>query len=393
MSIIGVGSECCGCRTCKTVCKFNAISVVNDKYGFEQIRVDSDLCRECGMCEKVCPAINVKVSNERYSTGAAYALNDEVKYLGTSGGLFGVFANNVISDNGYVYGAAFDSNLKLKTTPAKSRKELLPLFKSKYLLCDTDNRFIEIKENLDNGKKVLYCSSPCQVAALKLYLGNDYDNLLTVDFLCHGVGSQSLFDKSIEFSEKKLSAKINKVIFRYKVKNASSHYYYRYTCEKNGISFEKEDLYYSFPYFNAYCKQLACRDCCYKCKYATEQRAGDITIGDFHTIEKYDSSINGYTGISMFVCNTQKGECFFNSVKDELFVELFPWEIIKNNNHFSNDKTPPKKKQDFRNSVANEPFNVTVKKYLRPSINWKQIIYYKCPVFIRNIAKKIKGVR
>lgn len=387
MSIDLVGNDCCGCRNCKTVCKFNAISVVIDKYGFEQMSVDTKKCIECGMCEKFCPILHVVNSSERYSCGAAYALDNEIKFQGSSGGLFGVFARRIILDGGCVYGAAFDNNLKLKTTSAETLDELVPLYKSKYLLCDTDDKFIEIQSRLDKGERVLYCSSPCQIAALKLYLKRNYENLLTVEFVCHGVGSQSLFDKSIEYSEKKLSARIKSVVFRYKSKKASSHYYL-YECESDAGKFIKQDLYLSFPYYNAYCKQFVCREGCYNCKYATEERCADITIGDFHTIEKYETSIDRFAGVSMFVCNSLIGETFFNSVKETLFIKSFEWDVLKTNNRFHSDGNRPKDQYEFMESIATKPFEETVKKYLRPIRDWKRLIYYKSPSFFRNIAKK-----
>lgn len=389
MSIKIVGADCCGCRTCKTICKYKAISVVTDKYGFEQISVDTDKCRECGMCEKVCPMIHVEYGSERYSCGAAYALDADIKFQGSSGGLFGVFARHMIVEGGSVWGASFDENLILKTTSAVTLEELAPLYKSKYVLCDTNDSFIKMKARLDQGQKLLYCSSPCQIAAFKLFLKKNYDNLLTVDFICHGVGSQSLFDRSIEYSEREMSARIRKVVFRYKSKNASSHYYY-YHCEDTEKSFDRQGLYLSFPYYNAYCKQLVCRECCYDCKYAVEGRTGDITIGDFHTIEKYDPAIDRFAGVSMFVCNTAKGEALFQTVREELFVEDFDWDILRRNNRFHSDGGRPQERYDFMESVAEESFDVTVRRYLSPIRDWKRLLYYKMPAFLRNIAKKFE---
>lgn len=388
MSIKNVGTSCCACRTCKAVCSFEAISVITDRYGFEQMSVDKDKCRECGMCEKVCPALHADKSSQSFSCGAAYALNDEVKLQGSSGGLFGTFARQIIYDGGIVYGAAFDNELKLRTTAATTIEELGPLYKSKYLLCDTNNSFTEIKAKLEQGIKVLYCSSPCQISALKLFLNARYDNLLTVEFVCHGVGSQTLFDKSIAYSEKKMNAEISRVSFRNKFKNAATHYYYYYYCKKKTKYFSRQGLYLSFPYYNAYCKRLVYRSACYDCKYATEERVADITIGDFHNIEKYDSSIDRFAGVSMFVCNTKKGEEFFNSVKDKLFVKLYPWDTIKINNRFSQGEVPPKDHDAFMEAIAVVPFKTVVKKYLSPIRDWKWIIYYKSPAFLRKIIRK-----
>lgn len=391
MSIAIVGKKCCGCRTCITVCPVGAVSFVNDKYGFEFPVVEQTKCLNCGKCEEVCPALYVVTRNERYSCGAAYALDSNIKKQGSSGGLFGVFAKRILEGNGIVFGAAFDQDLKLKTTSAENEKELEPLFKSKYILCDTNNQFARIHEELINGTDVLYCSSPCQIAALKLYLGEDYEKLLTIDFVCHGVGNQSLFDKSIAFSQKKLGCTIKKVIFRYKFKKASSHYYYFY-CENGNRSFEKSDIYLSFPYYNAYCKQLAYRDCCYSCKYATGGRVSDLTIGDFHRIEKYNKAIDRLAGVSMYLCNTKKGQKFFDSLSDKLYVEKMDWDTIKRENRFKiYPFEMPKERDAFMRSIAEEPFDQTVSRFLKPSRDWLKLLYYYSPKCFRNFAREIYG--
>lgn len=286
MGIDNIGNKCCGCRACLQKCKFDAISFVVDTYGFEYPKIDSTHCIHCGLCENACPIINNMQSSDSGLCGMAYALDKETKFNGSSGGLFGIFAEIVIAQGGVVFGAAFDENLKLKTTKAETIEELIPLYKSKYLLCDTSYQFSAIETELKRNRIVLYCSSPCQISALKLYLQKEYDNLLTLDFVCHGVGSQSLFDKSIAYTEEKEGIEIKTVTLRYKKSNASSHYYC-YDYLKGGEFHERSDLYFSFPYYNAYCKQLVCRDSCYDCKFATRERVGDITIGDFHSIEKY----------------------------------------------------------------------------------------------------------
>lgn len=391
MSIKVVGNKCCGCRACEQKCKLNAISFKTDEYGFEYPEVSADLCVECGACDNVCPAINTVAASEALNGGAAYALDAQTKYDGSSGGMFGTFAKALISNGGVVFGAAFDDELKLKTTKAETVEELKPLYKSKYLLCDTSHKFEEIERELKSGRQVLYCSSPCQIAALKLYLKKDYDNLIVIDFVCHGVGSQTLFDRSIEYTEKKKAIKINKVTLRYKKEKAASKYYYRYDYSKGEKSHAKVDLYFSFPYYYAYCKQLACRDSCYACKFATRERVGDITIADFHTVEKHYPSIDRFAGVSMLLINTAKGKELFDLVKDKLFYQETDKEVLYGENRFSDEVVIPKGVPAFRKSVAEEPFEVTVERFLKPSRDWKKIMYYKSPKFVRKMALKIFG--
>ena len=288
-----------------------------------------------------------------------------------------------------VFGAAFDENLKLKTTKAETIEELIPLYKSKYLLCDTSYQFNAIETELKKNRIVLYCSSPCQISALKLYLQKEYDNLLTLDFVCHGVGSQSLFDKSIAYTEKTEGIEIKAVTLRYKKSNASSHYY-AYSYLKNGEFHERSDLYFSFPYYNAYCKQLVCRDSCYDCKFATRERVGDITIGDFHSIEKYHPDIDRFAGVSMFLVNTPKGQKWFDLIKEKIHWREMDKETIYKNNRFSDEVIIPSEQPAFRESIANEPFKTTVTRFLKPSRDWKKLIYYKAPKFLRKIIMKLR---
>lgn len=390
MAIDSIGNKCCGCRACLQKCKFNAISFATDTYGFEYPEIDSTQCVNCGACEKVCPIINDTYSSDTDLCGMAYALDAKTKYNGSSGGLFGVFAESIIAQGGVVFGAAFDENLKLKTTKAETLEELIPLYKSKYLLCDTSYQFSAIETELKKNRIVLYCSSPCQISALKLYLQKEYDNLLTLDFVCHGVGSQSLFDKSIAYTEEKEGIEIKAVTLRYKKSNASSHYYYYYYYLKDGKFYERSDLYFSFPYYNAYCKQLVCRDSCYDCKFATRERVGDITIGDFHSIEKYHPDIDRFAGVSMFLVNTPKGQKWFDLIKEKIHWREMDKETIHKNNRFSDEVVIPSEQPAFRESIANDPFKITVKRFLKPSRDWKKLIYYKAPKFLRKIIMKLR---
>ena len=389
MAIDSIGNNCCGCRACLQKCSFGAITFATDAYGFEYPKIDATLCTNCGLCEKVCPIINnVQTTNANFC-GMAYALDPKTKFNGSSGGLFGTFAEAVIAQSGVVFGAAFDEDLKLKTTKAETLEELVPLYKSKYLLCDTSQQFDAIKDELKKGRKVLYCSSPCQIAALKLYLKEEYENLLTIDFVCHGVGSQTLFDRSLEHIEKKDSIEIKKVMLRYKKSNASSHYYC-YNYLKDGVLHEKADLDLSFPYYNAYCKQLACRDGCYDCKFATRERIGDITIGDFHSIEKYCSGVDRFAGVSMFLVNTEKGKKWFDLIAEKIYWQEMDKETIYQNNRFSREVIIPPDQPAFRESIAKEPFEITVKRFLKPSRDWKKLIYYNAPRLIRKIIMKLR---
>ena len=149
MSVSIIGNNCCACKTCEQSCPVRAIAFKKDEDGYEQVCVDSNICIACGLCEKVCPILTVRKPDKREKPdlcGAAFAIDDDAKEKGSSGGLFSVFAQHVIEGGGVVYGAAFDKTLQLKTARATTKDELLPLYKSKYLLCDTGHSFSQIKD-------------------------------------------------------------------------------------------------------------------------------------------------------------------------------------------------------------------------------------------------------
>lgn len=386
MSVSIIGNKCCACKTCMVACPVAAVKIVIDSDGYEQIAVDDKVCIQCGLCEKVCPILSVPRLSEKepLSCGAVCAKNEQTKYQGSSGGLFGVLAYSTFRKNGVVYGAAFDELLNLKTTRVEKEGEIAPLFKSKYLLCDTGESFKNIKLDLDKGREVLYCSSPCQIAALRNFIKKEYANLLTVEFVCHGIGPQSLFTKSIDYIQRKKHVNITHYEFRFKKNNASSHYYYYYGVRK-GRPYYDNGLYLFDPYYNAYCKQWVCREECYRCPYAQESRAADITIGDFHNINHFIPKLDRFKGISMFRVNSTKGSNKFAEVCDEINVYPFEWKNIRNQNRFHSGGEPPKERQQLLKSVKEIGFDATARTLLNPYKDYKRLVYYHLPSWLRKI--------
>ena len=387
--IIVDDEKCCACRACVQACPQNAISITEDEYKFERISIDSSKCVGCDKCKRVCPMLNDKKNSTHFQCGAAYAIDEKCKFAGSSGGLFGIFANNVIEKGGVVYGAAFDDELNLKTTRAENKADLNGLFKSKYLLCDTDDSFSLIKHDLDDNKIVLYCASPCQISGLLSYLNKSYNNLLCVDFICHGVGGQKQFRESVNYIENKKKIKIKEFGFREKFTNASSHYYYYYYKDLvTGEEKTKKDIYMTFPYYYAYCDRLTCREICYACPFASKERVGDITIGDFHNINKFEPEIDRFAGVSMFICNTTKGQDFFNLVRAKLYVKEFEISVLFDNNRFSGDEILPQKRMKYLIGLSKNKYDDVVRKFFNYKLDWRYY-YYKAPKWVRYWGNRI----
>ena len=395
MILIKNEKDCCGCAACSSVCPVQCITMVEGTLGHVFPKVDTKKCIGCNQCEMVCPILKpAKNTEDNQNIYAAYSKNNEIRYNGSSGGMFGTFATFLIEQGYKVYGAAFDENLTLKCTCVDNKSDLLPLMKSKYIQSDLSNKYSEIKKNLQEGRKVLFVSTPCQVSALKNYLKKEYDNLVTIDFFCHGVPSQSFFDKCKKYVEEKHKIKVTGYIFRTKVKNGSTPHYFTIKYIENDYEKSKTKLYFDSPFYAAFQKYICLRESCYDCTFSSKERNSDITIADFHDIEKYINDINRFEGVSTVITNTQKGKKVLDNCKDSLYIkEMNMKQLIDDKVCFNGGTQRPKNRDEFIDDYNKMNFDKFVEKWMNPKKYWKQRIYYSLPSVIRNNVKKILGVK
>lgn len=180
-------SFCTGCGCCCNVCPKNAISMKIDNDGFRYPVIAKEKCVDCGLCKKKCPVFSKTKAKEINECYAAYNKNDEVLMLSSSGGIFYLLALSILKENGIVIGAMFDNN-KLVHMIVDNKKDLVKLMGSKYLQSNMDDIYKKVKIEVQS-RKILFVGTPCQVAGLKSYVGEDNENLICVDLICHGVPS------------------------------------------------------------------------------------------------------------------------------------------------------------------------------------------------------------
>ena len=205
--------DCVGCNACGDICAHHAISFKNDEEGFWYPLVDKEKCTDCGLCEKVCPVINIgKLKKNDYSEPKCFAAihkNYEVRFDSTSGGLFSAFAEKMYKDGGYVGGALYDENGNVKQYISPDKTDLPKLRSSKYSQSNFEGFFSKVRDLLKQGEKVLVCGGPCQMAALRAFLGyKDYENLLILDYVCRGINSPLVSRKYRESLEAEHQSKI-----------------------------------------------------------------------------------------------------------------------------------------------------------------------------------------
>jgi len=386
--------DCCGCMACIDICPKQCITTKKGTLGAIFPKVNIDQCINCGQCEKVCPMKETEQCDvfEHQVAYASYSNNKEIRYQSSSGGMFSVFSYILIQEGYKVYGAAFDDHMVLRHQMSDSQKNIVPLCKSKYLQSDMQGIYREIKSLLENRDKVLFVGTPCQGIALKRFLKKNYDNLIIVDFFCHGVPSQDFFDKSLHMEEYNKS-KITSYSFRTKIKNGSTPHYYTITRNINGKEYKETKLYFYSKFYAAFQSYINLRESCYNCIFSGRNRMSDITIGDFHGINKYIKDIDRFDGISTVIINSKKGRELWDKCSDRVTSYEFSIEqLIDDKQIFSGGTERPPHRDKFIEDYNNMPFNEVMKKYFPLKKYWKQMIYYKCPKPIRDILKKLGRV-
>lgn len=383
--------NCCGCAACAEICPTQCIKLLPATLGAMIAQADVSKCIGCNCCDNVCPINTQRAELTNQKVYAAYSKDNTIRYNGSSGGMFPTFALNLIKQGYAVYGAAFNNSLELKCTKAENENQLSSLYKSKYLQSDMSGKYSEIKELLMSGRKALFVSTPCQVQALKNYLGKEYDSLTTIDFFCHGVPSKELFDKCLKYEEEKADGKIIGFNFRSKIKNGATPHYYTASIVKNGRTKKYTKLYYNNSFYALFQKYINLRESCYSCVFSSKNRCSDITIGDFHDIEKYLPSINRFDGVSTVVINNPKGAALFDEIKNDIVHHEFDInKLIRDKVIFSDEQTTkrPKNRDAFISDYENLDFVQLINKYANPKRYIKQDIYYKMPKPIRNLLKR-----
>ena len=295
--------QCTGCGACASVCPHNAIKIVQGKDGFSYPLIDKQKCTKCGLCDKVCPVELPNVKSKCKQAFAAIIKDEYIRLKSSSGGMFSALSENIINNGGAVFGAGFDENFTVRHMCAEDMDGIEKLRGSKYVQSDIGESFRDIKSLLKQHRTVMFVGTPCQVAGLKSYLGKEYDNLITVDLICHGVPSPVFWKKYIEYREKVAEAKTQKIFFRHK-KNGWKIYSVQFIfddCTEYIQSLTK-DLY-----MKGFLSNLFLRDSCYKCKFKNDNYYSDITLADFWGIDKIMPDINDNKGVSLVLANTEKG--------------------------------------------------------------------------------------
>ncbi len=319
------GKECTGCTACYNICPFNAIEMKENEEGFLEPKIILDKCTQCGLCKKTCPVLNEEIKNNQcIEAHAAINKNKNVQETSSSGGIFSILSEYIINKlNGIIYGAYLDGS-KVSHIRIDNIKDLEKLKGSKYLQSNLSDTFKKVKQDLENNEEVLFSGTPCQIAGLKSYLKKDYNNLLTVSVICHGIPSPLIFEKYLNTLGQNIKD------YNFRDKRAGWENYkisYKIADEKFLIN-PQEDLF-----MKSFQKDLDLRYCCYNCKFKYDgKNCADIILGDYWGIYNEHKEFFDEKGVSAIILESEKGIKMFNEIKQNTkFINTEIEKIIKGN--------------------------------------------------------------
>lgn len=330
LSIIDMDkAKCTGCGACVSNCPKKALSLQYNEEGFYHPSVNEELCINCGACEKVCHALNSEHSDTPSRKYTAYMVksNDaSIVAKSSSGGAFSLLADNVLNEGGVVWGARYNFEKERLEHCSTDDCSLDELRKSKYIESYMGDSFSKVRKQLQEGRKVMFVGTPCQVEGLTTFLSArkvDTNNLLLVRFVCHGVPSNKFFTEYKHYEETKRGSKMICFDFRPKTRGWRNSDWQMWFA--NGH--EEHNPYYYYYYYYYFQLNNLLRSSCYSCHRVFHEKA-DITIADFWGIHTYRPENKDQEGISVALTHTQKGQNAISKIKGECSIEEIPSTAI-----------------------------------------------------------------
>lgn len=360
--------DCCGCSACVQKCPKQCISLKEDYEGFLYPEIDKVTCIDCGLCEKVCPVLLQGESRKPLKVYAAKNINEVIRRQSSSGGIFTLLAEQIIQEGGVIFGARFDENWEVKHDYTETVEGLVALRSSKYVQSRIEDNYRKAEDFLKQGRKVLFCGTPCQIAGLKRFLRKEYINLLTVDFVCHGVPSPGVWKKYLKETVARMcdknsvstepvskeNAHIKSISFRDK-RFGWKQYSFTLTIStmsRSGVNNTVSlcEVKRNNIFLRGFLADLYLRPSCHACAFRCGRSGSDITIGDLWGSSKIIDRADDDKGYSLMMLYNE-----FGISKNSLWLKEIDYEdVINGNPVIITSVAMPKKRNAFFDTLQQE---------------------------------------
>lgn len=382
--------KCTGCSACVNICPRDAISILLEN-GFYKAKINYNRCINCGLCNKVCMLENLslRLLNKPIKVFGGKTKNKSVLLSSSSGGAFTELCKAFGNQDTFIFGVTFNKHFDAKFCYVKGTSNVGLFSGSKYVQAFLDDSFKECKTLLDDNKQVIFCGTPCQICGLKQFLSKEYENLLCIDLICHGVSSPVLFHEHISFLENKYNRKIVDFKFREKKKFLGKYIDYVPSVYFNDGKLKRVfNDYFVAGFLSGLFLNESCVSCCFK----SNNRVGDISIGDLKKSWELIPGNKKTDYYSLISINTQKGLKLIDSLRETMdLVELDINNVNKFNHSFfqienENEKRKIFLQECFEENNSNTNLEQIYRKYLKK--HKTSVLPYFIPNWLKRTIKR-----
>lgn len=383
--MIKIPSNCTGCHACASICPRKCIAMEDAGEGFLFPVIDGKACIQCGQCEKVCPVLHEPEKSRCTQAFAIKSKNQSERENSTSGGVFPLLAKRVLNNGGIIYGASYQEDFTVRHIAVTDQKMLTSLQGAKYVQSIIGTCFQEVQKELDTGRPVLFSGTPCQCAGLKTFLRKEYNNLITVDLICHGVPSPKVWQTYIDYRAGKENNGIRPVRINMRSKVSGwSRYSAEFDYGEGNITRiqNNQDVF-----IKAFIGNICLRSSCSECKAKGVERCTDFTLGDYWGIWNQHPEFDDNKGTSIVFVHTEQGKKLLEQLWEQIeYLQIDVPEAYEENPSLVIPSKEHENRREFLEKVTAENFERMVRGYF-PKITPKK------PGIFQRVKGKIKRLR
>lgn len=355
-----------------------------DAEGFLRPQVDTERCVACGACQEVCPVLHPAAYDNDTVAYAAIHKNSAIRMESTSGGVFSVLCQWVFDHGGVVFGAAYADDFSVEHRYIQSMDELSTLRTAKYAQSQIGDSLQRVKKFLADGRYVLFSGTPCQTGGLRAFLRRDYEKLILVDLICHGVPSPAVWSKYIDYRSKTDASGAAPESINLRDKETGWPGYSARFIYENGVSYSARNT--EDPYLRCFVGNLCLRPACYDCRFKGGSRCSDFTLGDYWGVWNQFPEYDDGKGTSLVLLHSERARSLWQEFGTQMRSCQIPLpECLNENPSALVSPALPEKRSSFMERYKNEDFKRLVQELL-PQTNVKTGRL----TFLHRVSEKLK---